>query len=78
MATPNKQGSKDAAKPYTVARAFYWGGEVAAVGSALQLTAADAAQLLAANKVVPGEPVKDKAAAKAETKQDKPAKEPTP
>lgn len=62
MATPNKQGSKDAAKPYTVARAFYWGGEVAAVGSVLQLTATDAAQLLAANKVVPGEPAPTKKA----------------
>ena len=57
MAITKNPTAADAEKAYTVARAFYWLGEVAGVGTVLQLTNADAAPLLAANKLTPGEPV---------------------
>lgn len=56
--TKNPVGAENPA-PHTVTRAFYWAGTVAAVGTVLQLSKADAAALLAANKVTPGEAVAD-------------------
>jgi len=57
MAVTKNPTAADTPAPYTVTRAFFWAGEVAAVGTVLQITKADVAALLAANKVVPGEPV---------------------
>jgi hypothetical protein len=54
MAITKNPLAPDATAPYTVLRAFYWAGEVAGPGTVLQVTKADAAPLLAANKLAPG------------------------
>jgi hypothetical protein len=54
MAVTVNPHAKDAPAPYTVTRAFYWAGTVQPQGAAIQLTKADAAPLLAANKLEPG------------------------
>lgn len=56
MAITKNPLAADTPAPYTVLRAFFWAGDVVAVDSVVQLTKADAAPLLAANKVAPGEP----------------------
>jgi len=56
MAVTKNPTAADTPAPYTVTRAFFWAGDVVAVGAAVQLTKAEAAALLAANKVTPGEP----------------------
>ena len=59
MAITKKPTALDALAPYTVTRAMYWAGEVAPIGTVLQLTRADAAPMLAAAKLTPGgEPAK--------------------
>ena len=68
MAVTKNPTAADTPAPYTVTRAFFWAGDVAAVGTVLQITKADVAALLAANKVVPGEP--------AATEPAKPSKKP--
>lgn len=55
MAITKNPTAADTPAPYTVTRAFYWAGDVAAVGAVLQLTKADAAPLLSANKVLAGD-----------------------
>ena len=69
MAVTQNPTAKDAPAPYAVTRAFYWAGEVQPVDTVLQLTKADAAPLMAANKLVPAvpeplEPAKPSAPAK--------------
>ena len=66
MAVTKNPTAADTPAPYTVTRAFFWAGAVAAVGTVLQITKADAADLLLAKKIVPGEP--EKADPKAEPK----------
>lgn len=69
MAITKNPMAADTPSAYTVTRAFYWGGVVVAADTVLQLTKADAAALLAANKVVPGaveKPAPKKAKAKAD------------
>ena len=56
MAVTKNPTAADTPAPYTVTRAFFWAGSVVAVGAGVQLTKAEAAALLAANKVTPGEP----------------------
>ena len=56
MAVTQNPTAKDAPAPYAVTRAFYWAGEVQPVDTVLQLTKADAAPLMAANKLVPAVP----------------------
>lgn len=56
MAVTKTPTAADTPAPYTVTRAFFWAGSVVAVGAGVQLTKAEAAALLAANKVTPGEP----------------------
>jgi hypothetical protein len=73
MAVTQNPAAKDAPAPYTALRPFYWGGEVQATGTVLQLTKAEAADLRNANKVVPGAPE-----AAAPAKPTKPAKAVTP
>lgn len=68
MAITKNPLAADAPAPYTVTRAFFWAGGVVAVDSVVQLTKADAAALLAANKVTPGEPVEKPAAKKQKAK----------
>lgn len=58
------QTTSDSPEPYTVNRAFYWGGAVVAAGDVVQLTKNDAISLLAANKVTPGAPTAEKPASK--------------
>jgi hypothetical protein len=70
MAITKNPLAADTPEPYTVTRAFYWGGEVQAVGSGISLTKAEAAPLIAANKVVAGEPPKPSKAAKADKASD--------
>lgn len=41
------------AQPWTALRAFWRGGAVVAVGDVVMLTRAEAAELLAANKIAP-------------------------
>jgi hypothetical protein len=65
MAITQNPLAADTAKPYTVTRAFYWAGEVVVFGTLLQLTKAQAALLLSANKVIPGEPAEPAKAPKA-------------
>lgn len=69
MAVTKNPTAADTPAPYTVTRAFFWAGDVAAVGTVLQITKADVAALLAANKVVPGDLAAEQAQAEA-----KPAK----
>ena len=72
MAVTKNPTAADTPAPYTVTRAFFWAGSVVAVGAGVQLTKAEAAALLAANKVTPGEPAEKptpkKAKAEAEAK----------
>lgn len=56
MAITKNPTAADTPAPHTVLRAFFWPPEVRAVDSVVHLTKAEAAPLLAANKVVPGEP----------------------
>ena len=56
MAITKNPTAADAQAPYTVTRAFFWGGDVVPVGAAVQLTKAEAAPLLAALKVARGAP----------------------
>ena len=56
MAITKNPTAADTPAPYTVLRAFFWPPAVQAVGAVLQLTKTEAAPLLAANKVAPGEP----------------------
>jgi len=73
MAVTKNPLAADAATPYTVTRAFFWAGEVVQAGAVLQLTKTEAADLLMAKKVTPGEP--EKATATPEPKPEaKPAK----
>ena len=53
MAITKRPTTADATAAYAVTRAFYWAGDVAPVGSVLQLTKSDAAPLLSANKIAP-------------------------
>ena len=76
MAVTTKSNAQTATSPYTVLRAFYWGGEVAAAGSTVLLTAAQAIELLHAIKIMPGEappaaPEKSEAKSKAAPVADK-------
>ena len=52
MAVTQNPTAKDAPAPYAVTRAFYWAGEVQPVDTVLQLSKADAAPLMAANKLM--------------------------
>lgn len=80
MAITKNPLAPDAAALYTVLRAFYWADEVAAPGTVLQITKADAAPLLAANKLAPGgeAPKADKPKAPKTDKADKPKEVPAP
>ncbi len=80
MAVTKTPNAADTPAPYTVTRAFLWDGEVKPAGTVLQINKADVAQLLAANKVVPGDLAAELAAEKAEAeklaaeKAEKPSK----
>ena len=73
MAITANPDRKDAPAPYTVTRAFYWAGVVQPTDTVLQLTKADAAPLLAANKIVPGQPAAALAAKPAKPSKEAPA-----
>ena len=74
MAVTKNPLAADAPAPYTVTRAFFWAGDVVAPGTVLQITKADVAALLAANKVVPGEPAEKPNAKKAKAEAEAKAK----
>lgn len=67
MAVTKNPLAADTPAPHTVTRAFYWGGEVQAVGSGIALTKAEAAPLIAANKVAVGEPPRPEKGGKSKT-----------
>ena len=52
MAITKNPLAPDAQAPYKVQRALYWAGDVQAVGAVLNLTKTEAADMLAAGKVI--------------------------